>query len=102
MLPNNDAGFSKIIEEIKSSGLKWFPSLPTIKFINLYRHVWALVGNSSSGIHETPTLKIPAVNIGTRQQDRERAENVIDVANNSKDIKRELKRHYLIMNSGLL
>lgn len=79
LLPNNDAGHSKIISKIKSSGLKWFPSLPAIKFINLYRNVWALVGNSSSGIHETPTFKIPAVNIGTRQQGRERAKNVIDV-----------------------
>lgn len=92
MLPNNDAGYSKIIEEIKNSGLKWFPSLPTLKFINLYRHVWALVGNSSSGIHETPTLKIPAVNIGIRQQDRERAANVIDVANNKDAIKKGIEK----------
>lgn len=79
LLPNNDAGHSRIIREIQDSGLKWYPSLPTDKFVNLYRNAWALVGNSSSGIHETPTLKIPAVNIGTRQQDRERAQNVIDV-----------------------
>jgi len=79
LLPNNDAGYSKIIEYIKSNGVKWFPSLPTEIFINLYRNVGALIGNSSSGIHETPTLKIPAINIGTRQQGRERAGNVIDV-----------------------
>jgi UDP-N-acetylglucosamine 2-epimerase (non-hydrolysing)/GDP/UDP-N,N'-diacetylbacillosamine 2-epimerase (hydrolysing) len=41
--------------------------------------VSALIGNSSSGIHETPTLKIPAINIGNRQQGRERSINVIDV-----------------------
>lgn len=81
LLPNNDAGHAKIIEEIKNSGLKWLPSLPTIKFVNLYRNAWALIGNSSSGIHETPTLKIPAINIGNRQMGRERASNVIDVSN---------------------
>lgn len=92
LLPNNDAGHSSIIEEIKKSGLKWVPSLPTLKFINIYRNAWALVGNSSSGIHETPTLKIPAVNIGNRQMGRERAANVIDVANNSKDIEKGIRK----------
>ena len=79
LLPNNDAGYLKIIDYIKQSGIKWFPSLPTDIFINLYRNVSALIGNSSSGIHETPTMKIPAINIGNRQQGRERAGNVIDV-----------------------
>ena len=46
----------------------------------------ALIGNSSSGIHETPTMKIPAINIGNRQQGRERAENVIDVLHEKDDI----------------
>ena len=79
LLPNNDAGYSKIINFIKQSGIKWYPSLPTDIFINLYRNVNALIGNSSSGIHETPTIKIPAINIGNRQQGRERSINVIDV-----------------------
>jgi UDP-N-acetylglucosamine 2-epimerase (non-hydrolysing)/GDP/UDP-N,N'-diacetylbacillosamine 2-epimerase (hydrolysing) len=92
LLPNNDAGFSKIIEEIKQSGLKWYPSLPTDKFINLYRNAWALVGNSSSGIHETPTFKIPAVNIGNRQSGRERAQNVIDVPNERIAIKKAIEK----------
>lgn len=81
LLPNNDAGYTKIIDYLKLSGIKWYPSLPTDIFINLYRNVTALIGNSSSGIHETPTLKIPAINIGNRQQGRERAKNVIDVPN---------------------
>jgi len=79
LLPNNDAGFLKIFEYIKQSGIKWYPSLQTDIFINLYRNVSALIGNSSSGIHETPTMRIPAINIGNRQQGRERAKNVIDV-----------------------
>jgi len=92
LLPNNDAGHAKIIEEIKASGFKWIPSLPTLKFVNLYRNAWALVGNSSSGIHETPTLKIPAVNIGNRQMGRERAANVIDVANDAAQIEAAIKK----------
>lgn len=92
LLPNNDAGHSKIIEYIKNNNVKWFPSLPTNIFINLYRNVGALIGNSSSGIHETPTLKIPAINIGTRQQGRERANNVIDCANNRDEILRGIQK----------
>lgn len=92
LLPNNDAGHSKIIEEIKSSGIKWYPSLSTLDFINIYRNAWALVGNSSSGIHETPTFKIPAVNIGNRQMGRERAENVIDVPNEADAIEAGIKK----------
>jgi GDP/UDP-N,N'-diacetylbacillosamine 2-epimerase (hydrolysing) len=92
LLPNNDAGHSKIIEEIKNSGIKWYPSLSTLDFINIYRNAWALVGNSSSGIHETPTFKIPAVNIGNRQMGRERAENVIDVPNEADAIEAGIKK----------
>jgi GDP/UDP-N,N'-diacetylbacillosamine 2-epimerase (hydrolysing) len=92
LLPNNDAGHSKIIEEVKASGIQWYPSLPTIDFINLYRNAWALIGNSSSGIHETPTFKIPAINIGNRQLGRERAQNVIDVQNNASDIENGLRK----------
>ncbi len=86
LLPNNDAGYSKIIDYIKLSNMKWFPSLKGDIFINLYRNVSAIIGNSSSGIHETPTIGIPAINIGNRQMGRERAKNVIDVANDKKSI----------------
>ena len=79
-LPNNDAGSSEIIDEIKNSKLCWYPSLSTYEFVNVYRNIGAIVGNSSSGIHESSTFGIPAVNIGTRQKDRERANNVIDVS----------------------
>lgn len=92
LLPNNDAGHSKIIEEVMNSGIKWYPSLSTLEFINIYRNAWALVGNSSSGIHETPTFKIPAVNIGNRQMGRERAENVIDVPNDADAIEAGIKK----------
>jgi GDP/UDP-N,N'-diacetylbacillosamine 2-epimerase (hydrolysing) len=92
LLPNNDAGHANIIKYIKTSSIKWFPSLSTELFINLYRNVSALIGNSSSGIHETPTLKIPAINIGSRQQGRERAGNVIDVPYDTEKIVNAIKK----------
>jgi GDP/UDP-N,N'-diacetylbacillosamine 2-epimerase (hydrolysing) len=91
-LPNNDAGSSEIIDEIKNSGLSWYPSLSTDEFVNVYRNIGAIVGNSSSGIHESSTFGIPAVNIGTRQQDRERALNVIDVGYEKESIKAGIEK----------
>ncbi len=58
----------------------------------MYRNVRAIIGNSSSGIHETPTLGVPAINIGNRQQGRERAMNVIDVSNNKESIVEGIKK----------
>lgn len=91
-LPNNDAGSSEIIDEIKKSNLSWYPSLSTEEFVNIYRNIWAIVGNSSSGIHESSTFGIPAVNIGTRQQNRQRAQNVIDVGYCEEDIKQGISK----------
>jgi len=79
IMPNNDAGHLKIMEAIKKSGFKYYPTLSTDKYINLLMNASVLIGNSSSGIHEASTFKIPVVNIGTRQQGRERPKNVIDV-----------------------
>jgi UDP-N-acetylglucosamine 2-epimerase len=46
----------------------------------------AMVGNSSSGIFEAPSFGLPVVNIGTRQQGRLRAENVLDTGYHRDDI----------------
>ena len=97
-LPNNDAGSSEIIDEIKNSGLSWYASLSTQDFVNVYRNIDAIVGNSSSGIHESSTFGIPAVNIGTRQQDRERAKNVIDVSYEKESIKAGIKKALFDLN----
>jgi len=84
--PNNDAGARQIIRQIERSAIKIVRSLPPEGFVNLVRHAAALVGNSSSGIHETASLGVPTVNIGTRQQGRERPRNVLDAGNDRADI----------------
>ena len=89
--PNNDAGAQRIIREIRQSGIKIVRSLPSDGFVNLLRYAAALVGNSSSGIHETASLGVPTVNIGTRQQGRERPPNVLDVGNDRGGIGEALK-----------
>jgi len=90
--PNTDAGSQQIIKKIEKSKIKQVKSLPFEKFISLLKLSRALVGNSSAGIHETATLKIPAVNIGSRQNGRLRPSNVIDVGHNKKDIKKAIRK----------
>lgn len=48
-------------------------------YFSVMRHVGAMVGNSSSGVIEAPSFRLPVVNIGDRQRGRLRAANVIDV-----------------------
>lgn len=92
IMPNNDAGYSKIIKGIRSSKIKAYPNLSGEKYSNLLRYSSILIGNSSSGIHEAATFKVPVVNIGNRQQGREKAENVIDVPHNKEMIVEAIKK----------
>jgi UDP-N-acetylglucosamine 2-epimerase len=51
----------------------------------------AMVGNSSSGIMESTSLNLPAVNIGIRQQGREHGGNVLDASADADDITRKMR-----------
>lgn len=103
--PNNDAGGRAIIAEIevwKARGLS--PNIQVHSSLGQpnYHGFLALghdpqyriacVGNSSSGIKETPAFGCPAVNIGSRQDGRLRAENVNDVPYETAAILRETER----------
>lgn len=57
-----------------------FASLGMKRYINLLRHSDGIIGNSSSGIVEAPTIGIPTVNIGNRQRGRLQADSVINCA----------------------
>src|SRR4030095_2298160 len=48
-------------------------------YVSLLREAAAMVGNSSSGLIEAPSFRLPVVNIGDRQRGRMRAANVLDV-----------------------
>lgn len=89
--PNNDAGGLAIIAALDEFGRQGYPGIQVHRSLgrHLYHGVLALardsavriacVGNSSSGIKETPAFGCPTVNIGSRQEGRLRGENVIDV-----------------------
>ncbi len=89
--PNADAGGRKIIELINEYENLYFidsyKSIPSIDYLGLMSIASVIVGNSSSGIIEAPSFKLPAVNIGSRQEGREKAINVIDVDYDKEKIK---------------
>ena len=90
IIGNADAGSKNIIKLINNSKLNKFKTIPYLEFINLLKLSSALVGNSSSGIIETPFLKIPTVNIGSRQIGRLRATSIVDTTYNSNSIKKAI------------
>lgn len=88
--PNADAGGRKmaaVLEKYSGNDLMSFHKhIPYREYLGLMNIASVVVGNSSAAIIEAPSLGLPAVNIGTRQSGRERAENVIDVPCNKHEI----------------
>jgi UDP-hydrolysing UDP-N-acetyl-D-glucosamine 2-epimerase len=83
--PNADAGSRDLIARARSFAASRknshvFVNLDALTYWSLLRQVDVFLGNSSSGIMETPSLALPTVNVGLRQQGRERAQNIIDAA----------------------
>ena len=91
-LPNSDSGSKEIASLIKSFVLrnptaKYFESLGHLKYLSLMACSSAVVGNSSSGIAEAPTLGVPTVDIGSRQEGRPLASSVINCGPFASEIK---------------
>ncbi len=89
--PNADILSTKIIENIlnfegNNDNVKVFSNLGQIKYFSCLKYCNGVVGNSSSGIIEAPSLKTWTINIGSRQKGRVRAPSVFDVKTNKKEI----------------
>lgn len=69
-----------------------FLSLGALRYYSALRHGDAVVGNSSSGLYEAPSFRIPTVNIGDRQDGRLRAVSVIDCLPEREQISAALRR----------
>jgi UDP-N-acetylglucosamine 2-epimerase len=72
--------------------MHFYKNLPVEHYIHLLKKTVCLVGNSSSGIREGAFIGTPVVNIGTRQNMRERGKNVKDVPYNLDKIYNTLKQ----------
>lgn len=99
--PNVDAGSDGTSKGIRTyrenydmEHIRFFKNMEPHDFLRLLMNSKALIGNSSVGIRECSFLGVPVVNIGTRQNGRERGNNVIDVDYQSDNIK-EAVRHWL-------
>lgn len=84
--PNVDAGsdgtsngIRTFREERKPENIRFFKNMEPKDFLNLLNNASCLVGNSSVGIRECSYLGVPVLNIGSRQYNRQRGSNVMDV-----------------------
>ena len=68
------------------SKMHFYKNLPVNHYIYLMKKTSCLIGNSSSGIREGAFIGTPVVNIGSRQDMRERGNNVIDVSSDENQI----------------
>lgn len=79
---NSDTGSDKIKDLIfdfsKKNNYRYLTSVTTEDYLALNKYSCGLIGNSSSGIIEIPSLKVPTINIGMRQAGRVRGKTVID------------------------
>jgi UDP-hydrolysing UDP-N-acetyl-D-glucosamine 2-epimerase len=95
--PNADAGSYTLIERTRAlvasrANTHIFVNLDAVTYWSLLGQVDAMIGNSSSGIMEAASFALPVVNVGMRQQGRERARNILDVPAESSAVTAALKR----------
>jgi UDP-hydrolysing UDP-N-acetyl-D-glucosamine 2-epimerase len=86
----------------KRPGAHAHTSLGTARYLNAMRHAAAIVGNSSSGLYEAPSLDVPSVNIGRRQAGRLRARSVIDCSPDEGAIRAAIDKALLMRPSGTI
>jgi UDP-hydrolysing UDP-N-acetyl-D-glucosamine 2-epimerase len=85
-MANADADGARINARLRAlcaqypAKFKWIPHLGHRRYLSCLQHCAVMIGNSSSGLTEAPSFRLPVVNIGDRQRGRVRALNVIDVS----------------------
>lgn len=101
--PNADAGSNDIAkamrvfrEQRNPVGVRFYRNFSPEDFLVLMSHAACMIGNSSSAIREGAFLGMPAVNVGSRQDCRERGPNVIDVGYHADEIVSAVKRHLAV------
>lgn len=95
LLPNADAGsvaIRKCLIAAESSRFRVFQHLPRPRYVSWMAAADVMVGNSSSGIIEAASFNLPVVNVGDRQQLRERSGNVLDCEPKAAEIAATLRR----------
>jgi len=83
----------KFVSSKKCDSVK-FSSIGHINYLSVLKYVDCVLGNSSSGLLEAPSLKIPTINIGDRQEGRLKASSVIDSKPVKSLITKSIKKVY--------
>lgn len=96
-LPNSDINSDLIKKEVKkfcerNPNSFYFKSLGSLNYLSCMKSSDLVIGNSSSGIIEAPSLKIPTINIGNRQDGRVKSKSIIDVDHSQKQIYLAIKK----------
>jgi len=96
-LPNADPEHEIITMALEQAVLRrdrWhlFSSLGTRNYVSLLSEAAVVVGNSSSGLLEAPSLEVPTVNIGPRQEGRLAAQSVLSCGTNQEEIEENITR----------
>jgi GDP/UDP-N,N'-diacetylbacillosamine 2-epimerase (hydrolysing) len=93
--PNSDFGFRDILAIIERQHshdrIVAVPNLDREEYLTVLANCACLVGNSSSGLLEAPTFRIPVVNIGNRQRGRPQALNIVNASYDPADIERAIR-----------
>jgi UDP-hydrolysing UDP-N-acetyl-D-glucosamine 2-epimerase len=96
--PNDDAGGRRIVAELEKfvaehgAFAQLHQNLGRFYYHGVLNIADACIGNSSSGIKETPAFHCPCIDIGSRQRGRLRATNVLDVGYDTPAIKEAIRR----------
>ena len=95
--PNVDANNSEIISSIskykKNDNFYMIRHMPLEGFIHCMAHCCCMISNSSAGIREASSFGIPMINIGHRQVDRERNQNVIDLGDDYEQLEPTITKY---------
>ena len=70
----------------------FFKSLGSLNYLSLLKYCDGVVGNSSSGILEAPSFKVPTLNIGNRQLGRSQSKSILNVSNKKINIIKALNK----------
>lgn len=95
ILSNNDAGAHKLRAHVlrnRTSDISLYENLTRADYLGFLKSSACIVGNSSSGLLEAPSFKLPAVNIGRRQYGRMQGSNVINASFKSTEIEAAIKK----------
>jgi UDP-hydrolysing UDP-N-acetyl-D-glucosamine 2-epimerase len=95
--PNADVGGRSLADRIQSLLTKrgsghFFINLPPIEYWSLLQYADLMVGNSSSGIMESASFALPTIDVGMRQEGRERARNVLDAEPLAASVLQQLRK----------